>query len=613
MARVGSVQERDEPIDVVILTVIDAELDAARRALEIEDLDRDKAGDGTIYFRGSVRSELNHRSYAIVLTCIGGPGTPGAAAATAGAIARYRPKAVVLMGIAAGVRDKVRIGEVVLSDRVVAYEPAELIRSATGTRAQSRPEIVRAPHTMIQDAMSYRPEPSRLNRAFARAGGMVPTAPAGEENEFRVHVATAITARLGTIASGEKLLRDPGKLLEVRELHGKVEVGEMEAAGVVDGCRPGAIPWLVIRGISDFGDELKDDRFHAYASSAAAAVLQDFLAHGLDLGSAKSRDASPGIAAARSVVRNPFIFGRAIDRDEDFFGRIDERRWLRAAIDNRQPVQILGERLMGKTSLLRWVERTLFLDRPFVCLDPSRGVTPISLVQSIARALGRVEAATALGRPDATADEAGGVLEALIPFVLLIDDADALCSRGCGFANGFLEALRTLVQRGDLTWVSASRRNLYDAFQAKGLTSRFLNDALLLRIGPLSRSAADELARRGPGAPVVARMVEAAGGFAYGLQWLGDFVSRRSGEIEQACDAFADAVTSIFQSWWAGVDAQDRQLVKRCLLDGVAVASLDDRSRRKLRGLKERGMVAEHDGRFMIEGAAWREFVANAD
>jgi len=32
--------------------------------------------------------------------------------------------------------------------------------------------------------------------------------------------------------------------------------------------------WM--RGISDFGDELKDDRFHAFASRAAAAVLRTF-------------------------------------------------------------------------------------------------------------------------------------------------------------------------------------------------------------------------------------------------------------------------------------------------------------------------------------------------
>ncbi|HEX7843352.1 MAG TPA: AAA family ATPase [Kofleriaceae bacterium] len=584
----------------MILTVIPAELEAARRVLQIDDGSREKAPDGTVYFRGVVRSERAGKDYAIALTCIGGAGNPGAAAATAGAIARYRPRAVLLMGIAAGIRDKIRIGEVVLSDRVVAYEPAALIRSASGMVVQPRPEIDRAPHTMIQDVVSYRAEAARLQDAFARAGGEVPSASSGQEDEFRAHVAAAITARQGTIASGEKLLRDPAKLLAVRELHGKTEVGEMEAAGLVDGCRRGSVPWLVIRGISDFGDELKDDRFHAFAACAAAAVMHDFLAHGLDLGPPWSPEARySGGGAPPSLASNPFVFGRAIDRNEDFVGRVDERRWLREAIDKRQPVQLVGERLMGKTSLLRWVERTVLLDRPVIWLDPSRGLTPAAMVQSIARALGKPEAAALLDRPTATADHAGKVLDALVPFVLLVDDADALCSRGKGFEDGFFEAVRTLVQDGQLTWVSASCNDLYDTFRARGLTSRFLNDAKKLPVGPLSKAAAIELAQRGHAAAVATKMVDAVAGFAYGLQWLGDFVCRRPGQLDQACDAFADDVASTFQSWWAGLDPQERQLMKRCLAGDVIVAGLDrraSRSRADLARLLRR--IAETLGRF---------------
>ncbi len=613
MASGASVREQGERVDVVILTVISAEFEAARRVLQIDDGSREKDLDGTVYFRGAVPSELAKRDYAIALTCISGAGNPGAAAATAAAIARYHPRAVFLMGIAAGIRDKVQIGEVVLSDRVVAYEPAALLRTARGTKEHPRPEIDRAPHAMIQDVVSYRPDSARLRAAFDRAGGAIPTAPAGREDEFRAHVASALTARLGTIASGEKLLRDPSKLLAVRKLHGKTEVGEMEAAGLVDACRRGPVPWLVIRGVSDFGDELKDDRFHTFASCAAAAVLFDFIAHGIDLSAASSDTRHHAHTAPPATVRNPFVFGRAIDSDEDFIGREDERRWLREAIDKRQPVQLLGERLMGKTSLLCWVERAVFLDRPVVWLDPSRGVTPVSMVQSIARALGNPEAAAVLDRPDATADQAGKVLDALVPFVLLVDDADALCSRGQGFEDGFFEAVRTLVQRGDLTWVSASRHNLYEAFRVKGLTSRFLNDALPISVGPLSKTAAIELAQRGLGSEVATKLVATAGGFAFGLQWLGDFVYRRPGQLEQARDAFADGVESTFQTWWTRLDTHEKQLLKRCLPGDVIVTELDDRSRRRIRGLKERGLIVEQDGRFIVEGETWRGFVADAD
>src|ERR1041384_4696163 len=244
MPRAGSAREHGGPVEIVILTVLPAELEAVRRVLQIATTSCEWSEDHTAYFCGVVRSEQTGRDYGVALTCIGNASNPSAAVATANAIARYHPRALFLVGIAAGIRDKVRIGEVVLSDRVVAYEPAALVRSASGATIQPRPEIDRTPHTMIQDVVSYRAEPARLHGAFVRAGGMIPTAPHGRDDEFRAHVASAVTARIGTIASGEKLLRDPEKLLAVRALHGKTEVGEMEAAGVVDGCRRGSVPWL---------------------------------------------------------------------------------------------------------------------------------------------------------------------------------------------------------------------------------------------------------------------------------------------------------------------------------------------------------------------------------
>lgn len=272
--------------DVAIMTVIQPELFAALEALGIPESQREKDAHGTVYFRGSLRSQMAGHDYRLVVTCVGGAGNYDASAAAYDVIAHHRPRVLILMGIAAGIQGKVRIGEVVLSERVVAYEPAAIVSSLEGgaSTLEHRPEIDRLPHAMNQDVITYRPDSSRLNARFRDLGGEIPVAPTGKEGEFRNHVASTITMRAATLASGEKLLRDPAKLRAVRqEQHGKVEVGEMEAAGLVAACRRANIPWLVIRGISDFGDQFKDDRFHHFASRAAAVVLADFLAHGLTL------------------------------------------------------------------------------------------------------------------------------------------------------------------------------------------------------------------------------------------------------------------------------------------------------------------------------------------
>lgn len=269
--------------EIAILTVIPDELNAARKAININLEQRVKMLDGTVCYHGTIPTKLLNSSYRIVLTCIGGAGNSGAAATTMDVINHYKPLVVFLVGIAAGIRGKVRIGQVVFSERVVAYEPAALVADDAGHRVESRPEIERVAHSILQDLVTYVPEPKRINKVFRRIGGVFPSPSPGQECEFKDHVVDSIEATTATIASGDKLLRDPAKFLEIRKIHGKIEVGEMEAFGVVEACRRGRVPWLIVRGISDFGDQLKNDLFHRFAASTAASVLSDFLSNGLDL------------------------------------------------------------------------------------------------------------------------------------------------------------------------------------------------------------------------------------------------------------------------------------------------------------------------------------------
>jgi len=286
-------------VDIAILTVIPPELFAARDALGIAESARFKDEVGTVSYRGRVRSALARRDYEVVLTCLGRAGNALSAAAVQDVIARYRPQLVLLMGIAAGMRDKVRIGEVVFSERIVAYEPAAMARTPEGhPHLEPRPEIRTVSHRVQQDLVHYRPDEARLRERFERRGGSFPLPSSGNEALYQEHVATRLMVKLATLASGEKLLRDPGKLREIRSLHGKTEVAEMEAVGLMEACERSGLPWLVIRGISDFGDELKDDRFHEFASRAASAVMADFIEHGLEL----EKRRGPGVMAIAAVA-----------------------------------------------------------------------------------------------------------------------------------------------------------------------------------------------------------------------------------------------------------------------------------------------------------------------
>jgi nucleoside phosphorylase len=232
---------------------------------------------GTQYWGRLLRTASGDR-IGTVLACIGTAGNVDAAAAVTEIITSFRPRLLLMVGIAAGMRGRIRLGEVVLSERIVGYEPAALVASPAPAE-EPRPEHFRPDHATQQQMVAYLSGGhtllERLGNKMA-ASGVGPPAGAPVED-----FADGLPVRPATLASGEKLLRDPERLRMMRaNLHGKIEIAEMEAAGIAVACGRTGTPYLVIRGISDFGDRAKTDGAHMLAATAAAIVAIDFAEHG---------------------------------------------------------------------------------------------------------------------------------------------------------------------------------------------------------------------------------------------------------------------------------------------------------------------------------------------
>jgi nucleoside phosphorylase len=86
-----------------------------------------------------------------------------------------------------------------------------------------------------------------------------------QSNEPEIHY--------GTIASGNMVIKDAVKRDLIAQATGEDCICfEMEAAGLVND-----FPCLVIRGICDYADSHKNDRWHKYAAATAAAYAKEFL------------------------------------------------------------------------------------------------------------------------------------------------------------------------------------------------------------------------------------------------------------------------------------------------------------------------------------------------
>jgi nucleoside phosphorylase len=266
------------PPDVLVLTALDVELAAAKQAFGIaEDAEHATTENGLHIWKAPV-TKRGGKAVSCVVACFAGAGNVDAASVTSMLLAELKPANVMMLGIAAGLRDKCALGEVVLAERVVAYEGAALVE---GGNVEARPEISRLNMRVRQDVSTYLSNratlESRLTDRYKVLGIKFP-----DDLEDGL-VAQGVMPKTATVASGEKLLRDPEKFLGMRELHGKIEVAEMEGAGLFAACANFGKPVLMVRGISDFGDSKKDNRFHHLAAKAAAAVTVDYIAHGMTL------------------------------------------------------------------------------------------------------------------------------------------------------------------------------------------------------------------------------------------------------------------------------------------------------------------------------------------
>ncbi|MDI5530659.1 purine phosphorylase, partial [Salmonella enterica subsp. enterica serovar Cerro] len=164
-------------------------------------------------------SKRSGKTASCVLACFAGAGNVDAASVTSMLLGELRPANVMMLGIAAGLRDKCALGEVVIAERVVAYEGAAFLEEG---RVENRPEISRLSMRVRQDVSSYLSNRAtlefRLTESYRTLGIEFP------DQVEAGPVIQGVMPKTATVASGEKLLRDPDKFLGMRELHGKTEV-----------------------------------------------------------------------------------------------------------------------------------------------------------------------------------------------------------------------------------------------------------------------------------------------------------------------------------------------------------------------------------------------------
>lgn len=268
--------------DIGIVTVLPIELEGLLASLEgaPPQLQEDVSiGADRYWFRKIERD--GKRPLTAVITVVSRPRNVPCALATERLIQSFSVKGLVLSGIAAGLKEKVQLGDIVCAERVIDYEHVrkelEELTIVHGEKASLRSEKVRPEHMRLEESIANDVGLFRINRkdfkSLIRETMLHIDQPEMGDNDQGPKLYKA------TIASGEKLIAD-GSLVDIRlSFDERMRAADQDSSGFAQACilRKPAIPWAIFRGIADYGDGSKNDDYHLKASVAAGCAAVAFL------------------------------------------------------------------------------------------------------------------------------------------------------------------------------------------------------------------------------------------------------------------------------------------------------------------------------------------------
>ncbi|MDX1047101.1 hypothetical protein GOL40_28055 [Sinorhizobium medicae] len=322
------------PIDVLVVTALKSEYDAARQVFTKTDKRtsgvgqwKKVRGDRPYIFGRYELTDQTSFVLALARSTRMGANATGSLAATL--LDRLRPACLAMSGVCAGNPDEVALGDVVIGELAYAYDEGK--RDADGFLGDHRQSPIseewlrQAQDLEVGGLASFGPptdedakywllerlykgaDPTKhpARTRYFREGEWKTTVQQLENDglidrtgkEFRLlaagqefieaslvydidppaHLPFAI--KVGPIASGNVVVKDGVTWDSLKRMGVRTVVGlEMEAAAIGIAARAAGVrQWIVVKGVMDHADPNKDDRFKSFGSRASAEVLAHFL------------------------------------------------------------------------------------------------------------------------------------------------------------------------------------------------------------------------------------------------------------------------------------------------------------------------------------------------
>lgn len=260
-----SSRKNNTTVDVAVITALShielesiLELDFGWQQLRLPD-------DSHCYNLGSFSDRDGEVRSILAVSCTI-MGSVSSAVTTSLVNATFNPRLVVMTGIAAGMKGKNELGDILVADTVWDWGAGKRTVANNVSKLLPSPHQIQIDPSLRSDLIEASKNREFLDEIYKnwKQGNKPPT---------------ILSMHVGPIVSGASVLEDPAIVEEIKMQHRGVIGIEMESYGVLFSCSlsKNKPRFLIVKSVCDFADVDKNDDYQKYAAFTSAEFAKHYI------------------------------------------------------------------------------------------------------------------------------------------------------------------------------------------------------------------------------------------------------------------------------------------------------------------------------------------------
>ncbi len=256
--------------DIAIITAIQKELDKVLR-LNCNWKEKKVNNDDTIYHIGQIKK--GQKTIRLVAACAPQMGMCASSTLSMKLIVNFKPRYLIMSGIAAGIKDEVKLGDILIADQVWDGASGKLRSNGDGgVLFQPDPRSKILEEGLKEKLLHIKSNRKYLDKIRNEYPGEAPQ--------------TILDLHIGPVASVPAVIQSNEEINKIRA-HSRKLIGiEMETYGVFYSAAHCSKPKpvaLSIKSVSDFANEEKNDSVQDYAAYTSSSFIYELILNELEL------------------------------------------------------------------------------------------------------------------------------------------------------------------------------------------------------------------------------------------------------------------------------------------------------------------------------------------